>query len=137
MCIPDNYVTLFSVATEAHSTFPCKDTHKPTDNNITEETFRDLGNETYVYSAYLDSRTNLVRIFGITRYFYNHSAPIYCLLWYEDASDPEVTTGTLIPWDVNRWGSITEHTHIYTMRILVLLMYMYTAKDRSLYTCVY
>ena len=81
------------------SSSTCQEAKKPIESDAKEEKFTDLGDSTYVYSAYFDNRKQLVRIYGATTYYYKPHTPIFCLLWYEDDHHPDVTIGQLVPWD--------------------------------------
>lgn len=66
--------------------------------DILPETFRDIGDQMYVYSAFLDRRVNTVRMFGMSKFNYS-TDPIKCLLWYADQEEPDTAIIEFVPWD--------------------------------------
>ena len=72
---------------------------KPSARDGDGETFLHIGENTHVYSAYFDRRQNMVKVISSVIHNISSLSPIYCLMWYNDSSTPEVASATIQPWD--------------------------------------
>lgn len=61
------------------------------------ETFQDIGNSTYVYSAYCDRRQSVVRVIAMTTT--NTSRSLFCVMWYKNVSRPHVVPVEFLLWN--------------------------------------
>ena len=75
---------------------------KPDLSKVKIDSYQKLNNESYIFSSYLDRRMNVVRAIGAVHWNIS-SKPIYCLLWYESETKPEVTNASVQHWDWDHW----------------------------------
>ena len=75
---------------------------RPNHKAIVTDTFQPFGNDSYIFSAYLDRRTNVIIVVAILHFNFS-SDLIQCSVWYDIEEQPEVTNVTFGIWDRIKW----------------------------------
>ena len=71
---------------------------RPDHRNLVVDEFQPFINDSYIFSAYMDRRKNVIRTIGVLPFNFT-SNQIKCSVWYDMEEQPEVTKGHIQVWD--------------------------------------